>query len=149
MKIAKLTTYRVPPRWMLLKIETDEGAVPDRAGPGAHQPRPAVAEQGRVGGQLAHHRLRADQQIDDGDDVGIGEHGRIGKQAGKRQRDVVTVRAAVFVRMLGQAGRKQRRDTGAYAIEQGSSIRQVGYWVWRLPVRVVPPAWLADLMRAL
>ena len=25
MKIAKLTTYRVPPRWMLLKIETDEG----------------------------------------------------------------------------------------------------------------------------
>ena len=44
----------------------------------------------------------------------------IGKQAGKQQRDVVTVRAAVFVRMLGQAGRKQRRDTGAYAIEQGS-----------------------------
>ena len=25
MKIIKLTTYRVPPRWMLLKIETDEG----------------------------------------------------------------------------------------------------------------------------
>jgi len=25
MKITKLTTYRVPPRWMLLKIETDEG----------------------------------------------------------------------------------------------------------------------------
>ena len=73
----------------------------------------------------------------------------IGKQAGKRQRDVVAVRAAVFVRMLGQAGGKQRRDTGAYAIEQGSPIRQVGYWVWRLPVRVVPAAWLADLMRAL
>jgi galactonate dehydratase len=27
MKITKLTTYRVPPRWMLLKIETDEGVV--------------------------------------------------------------------------------------------------------------------------
>ena len=27
MKITKLTTYRVPPRWMLLKIETDEGLV--------------------------------------------------------------------------------------------------------------------------
>lgn len=27
MKITKLTTYRVPPRWMLLKIETDEGGV--------------------------------------------------------------------------------------------------------------------------
>ena len=25
MKITKLTTYRIPPRWMLLKIETDEG----------------------------------------------------------------------------------------------------------------------------
>ncbi len=25
MKITRLTTYRVPPRWMLLKIETDEG----------------------------------------------------------------------------------------------------------------------------
>ena len=25
MKITKLTTYRVPPRWMFLKIETDEG----------------------------------------------------------------------------------------------------------------------------
>jgi galactonate dehydratase len=25
MKIAKLTTYRLPPRWMFLKIETDEG----------------------------------------------------------------------------------------------------------------------------
>lgn len=27
MKITKLTTYRVPPRWMLLKIETDAGLV--------------------------------------------------------------------------------------------------------------------------
>lgn len=27
MKITKLTTYRLPPRWMLLKIETDEGVV--------------------------------------------------------------------------------------------------------------------------
>ena len=27
MKIIKLTTYRVPPRWLLLKIETDEGIV--------------------------------------------------------------------------------------------------------------------------
>ena len=27
MKITRLTTYRVPPRWMLLKIETDEGLV--------------------------------------------------------------------------------------------------------------------------
>jgi galactonate dehydratase len=27
MKITKLTTYRVPPRWMFLKIETDEGVV--------------------------------------------------------------------------------------------------------------------------
>ena len=27
MQITKLTTYRVPPRWMLLKIETDEGIV--------------------------------------------------------------------------------------------------------------------------
>lgn len=27
MKIIKLTTYRVPPRWMLLKMETDEGIV--------------------------------------------------------------------------------------------------------------------------
>ncbi|MRV70763.1 galactonate dehydratase [Duganella sp. FT92W] len=27
MKITKLTTYRIPPRWMLLKIETDEGIV--------------------------------------------------------------------------------------------------------------------------
>ena len=27
MKITELTTYRVPPRWMLLKIETDEGVV--------------------------------------------------------------------------------------------------------------------------
>ncbi|MFZ6845012.1 galactonate dehydratase [Undibacterium sp. RuTC16W] len=27
MKITKLTTYRVPPRWMLLKIETDAGVV--------------------------------------------------------------------------------------------------------------------------
>ncbi|VFS15306.1 galactonate dehydratase [Enterobacter cancerogenus] len=25
MKITKLTTYRLPPRWMFLKIETDEG----------------------------------------------------------------------------------------------------------------------------
>jgi galactonate dehydratase len=25
MKITKMTTYRIPPRWMLLKIETDEG----------------------------------------------------------------------------------------------------------------------------
>ena len=27
MKITKLTTYRVPPRWMFLKIETDEGII--------------------------------------------------------------------------------------------------------------------------
>ncbi|MHA4867249.1 galactonate dehydratase [Duganella sp. PWIR1] len=27
MKITKMTTYRVPPRWMFLKIETDEGVV--------------------------------------------------------------------------------------------------------------------------
>ena len=27
MKITKLTTFRVPPRWMFLKIETDEGLV--------------------------------------------------------------------------------------------------------------------------
>lgn len=27
MKITKLTTYRLPPRWMFLKIETDEGVV--------------------------------------------------------------------------------------------------------------------------
>jgi len=27
MKITKLTTYRIPPRWMLLKIETDEGII--------------------------------------------------------------------------------------------------------------------------
>lgn len=27
MKITKLTTYRIPPRWMLLKIETDEGVI--------------------------------------------------------------------------------------------------------------------------
>ncbi|STR05332.1 D-galactonate dehydratase [Hafnia alvei] len=27
MKITKLTTYRLPPRWMFLKIETDEGIV--------------------------------------------------------------------------------------------------------------------------
>uniref|UniRef100_UPI001D17E6AE fimbria/pilus outer membrane usher protein n=1 Tax=Klebsiella michiganensis TaxID=1134687 RepID=UPI001D17E6AE len=26
-KITKLTTYRLPPRWMFLKIETDEGVV--------------------------------------------------------------------------------------------------------------------------
>ena len=25
MKITKITTYRLPPRWMFLKIETDEG----------------------------------------------------------------------------------------------------------------------------
>lgn len=25
MKITRLTTYRLPPRWMFLKIETDEG----------------------------------------------------------------------------------------------------------------------------
>lgn len=24
MKITKITTYRLPPRWMFLKIETDE-----------------------------------------------------------------------------------------------------------------------------
>ena len=27
MKITKLTTWRLPPRWMFLKIETDEGKV--------------------------------------------------------------------------------------------------------------------------
>lgn len=27
MKITKLTTYIVPPRWLFLKIETDEGIV--------------------------------------------------------------------------------------------------------------------------
>ncbi|MDW9345524.1 D-galactonate dehydratase, partial [Escherichia coli] len=27
MKITKITTYRLPPRWMFLKIETDEGVV--------------------------------------------------------------------------------------------------------------------------
>lgn len=27
MKVTKLTTYRLPPRWMFLKIETDEGVV--------------------------------------------------------------------------------------------------------------------------
>ena len=27
MKITKLTTWRLPPRWMFLKIETDEGIV--------------------------------------------------------------------------------------------------------------------------
>ena len=27
MKITKLTTYRLPPRWLFLKIETDEGVV--------------------------------------------------------------------------------------------------------------------------
>ncbi|MGO2032007.1 MAG: galactonate dehydratase, partial [Glutamicibacter ardleyensis] len=27
MKITKLTTYMVPPRWLFLKIETDEGIV--------------------------------------------------------------------------------------------------------------------------
>ena len=27
MKVTKLTTYRLPPRWMFLKIETDEGIV--------------------------------------------------------------------------------------------------------------------------
>ncbi|MBV8634266.1 MAG: D-galactonate dehydratase, partial [Burkholderiaceae bacterium] len=27
MKITRLTTYRVPPRWMFLKIETDEGVI--------------------------------------------------------------------------------------------------------------------------
>lgn len=25
MKITRMTTYRVPPRWMFLKVETDEG----------------------------------------------------------------------------------------------------------------------------
>ncbi|MEI4112126.1 hypothetical protein V9727_30905, partial [Klebsiella pneumoniae] len=25
MKITNITTYRLPPRWMFLKIETDEG----------------------------------------------------------------------------------------------------------------------------
>ncbi len=27
MKITKLTTYIVPPRWLFLKIETDEGVI--------------------------------------------------------------------------------------------------------------------------
>ena len=27
MKITNITTYRLPPRWMFLKIETDEGVV--------------------------------------------------------------------------------------------------------------------------
>ena len=27
MKITKLTTYIVPPRWLFLKVETDEGIV--------------------------------------------------------------------------------------------------------------------------
>lgn len=27
MKITKLTTWQVPPRWLFLKIETDEGVV--------------------------------------------------------------------------------------------------------------------------
>ena len=27
MRISKLTTYRIPPRWMLLKVETDAGIV--------------------------------------------------------------------------------------------------------------------------
>ena len=27
MKVTRITTYRVPPRWMFLKIETDEGVV--------------------------------------------------------------------------------------------------------------------------
>ncbi|KAB7629591.1 D-galactonate dehydratase, partial [Verminephrobacter sp. Larva24] len=27
MKITQLTTYRVPPRWMFLRIETDEGLI--------------------------------------------------------------------------------------------------------------------------
>ncbi|MDI8129728.1 D-galactonate dehydratase, partial [Salmonella enterica subsp. enterica serovar Kentucky] len=27
MKITHITTYRLPPRWMFLKIETDEGVV--------------------------------------------------------------------------------------------------------------------------
>src|SRR5476649_379786 len=27
MKVTKLTTYRLPPRWMFLKIETDEGII--------------------------------------------------------------------------------------------------------------------------
>ncbi|MDR4699302.1 D-galactonate dehydratase, partial [Klebsiella quasipneumoniae] len=27
MKITNITTYRLPPRWMFLKIETDEGIV--------------------------------------------------------------------------------------------------------------------------
>ena len=27
MNITKITTYRLPPRWMFLKIETDEGVV--------------------------------------------------------------------------------------------------------------------------
>ena len=34
MKITKITTYRLPPRWMFLKIETDEGRARDR------RPRP-------------------------------------------------------------------------------------------------------------
>ena len=39
MKITKLTTYRLPPRWMFLKIETDEGVVGARScqGPGCDQ----------------------------------------------------------------------------------------------------------------
>ena len=31
MKITKITTYRLPPRWMFLKIETDEGVVGSKA----------------------------------------------------------------------------------------------------------------------
>ena len=36
MKITRLTTYRLPPRWMFLKIETDEGAEGYFAGGNTH-----------------------------------------------------------------------------------------------------------------
>ncbi len=44
MKISGLTTYRVAPRWVFLKIEADEGIAPDWHDPVRRQLDGSVAE---------------------------------------------------------------------------------------------------------
>lgn len=53
MKITRLKSYAVPPRWIFLKIETDEGAIPTRPGLGIEINEKYVTERAKVG-----HRWR-------------------------------------------------------------------------------------------
>jgi hypothetical protein len=69
------------------------------------------SEQRRVGRELAHPQVIADEQFAQIDDVGIVVDGRIRKRQLERQRDIVARAAAVGLAVAQlQFAREQRRE---------------------------------------